>query len=147
MFSAKDLIALRSKMTRERAFLVAAVQLLPPERAGRGLPELGGEEGWSPLQQLAHLWEMELAYDSWIVACLEQDVPDLSVLPMPRPPISIEEANRSTTAALLAGLAAERAKTEFVIDRWLQASSDLASLATRFSCTMQAKLIRAMTTL
>lgn len=108
---------LREKMRSERAELIRTVRGLAAQQAGVGRPEREGEEGWSPLQQLSHLWEMELMYDSWILAALERDRPDVGKMPMLRPRVTLEVANEHPVEEMLAELESERAKTDAIVDR------------------------------
>ncbi|MBI5947268.1 MAG: DinB family protein [Chloroflexi bacterium] len=108
---------LREKLLIEHSRLVTTATSLTAEQAKRGRPDREGEEGWSPLQQLSHLWEMELLYDSWILAALERDRPDIGKLPMLQPAVTIERANKHSVPELLAVVESERARTLAILDQ------------------------------
>src|SRR5262249_24873702 len=87
-------------------------------------PDGQGEEGWTPLEQLAHLWEMEFAYVAFVEACVATENPDLGDLLLPKPPVLLEDANGHSVAELVNELRAERAKTLALIARLPLPSSD-----------------------
>jgi hypothetical protein len=107
---------LKAKMAEERAALIAAARALNPEDALHVPVDAEGEEQWTALEQLAHLWEMERNYDAWVLKALKEDTPSLEgVVGMPVA-IPVEEANNSSIDELLARLEVERAYTLGVID-------------------------------
>ncbi len=107
---------LKQKMAEERAGLIAAALGLSPEDALRVPLDAAGEEQWTALEQLAHLWEMERNYDAWVRAALAEDNPDLrNVRPAPVD-IPIEDANGRSVEDLLRALQLERAYTSGLID-------------------------------
>ncbi|HET7737605.1 MAG TPA: DinB family protein [Tepidiformaceae bacterium] len=107
---------LRQKMREQRAELMAAARGLTPEDALRVPKDATGEEQWTALEQLAHLWEMERSYDSWVRAALDSDNPDLTNVRGEPVAIPIELANGHTVAELLQALEIERAYTHGLID-------------------------------
>ena len=107
---------LKSKMAEERAALVAAARRLTPEDALRVPRDAEGEEQWTALEQLAHLWEMERTYDAWVRAALANDGADLAGVPWQQVEIPVEEANSHTIDELLRALELERAYTLGLID-------------------------------
>ena len=109
----QDLIA---KMKEERAGLIVAARSLNPEEALKVPVDAQGEEQWTAVEQLAHLWEMERNYDSWVRAALASDNPDLAGVSGLRVEIPIEEANKHSVAEMLDALALERAYTFGLID-------------------------------
>ena len=107
---------LKQKMAEERAGLVEAARSLSAEDALRVPVDAEGEEQWTALEQLAHLWEMERNYDAWVRAALAADNPDLrTVVPEPVA-IPVENANTSSVGELLRALELERAYTLGLID-------------------------------
>ena len=107
---------LKAKMAEERAALIAAARGLTPEDALRVPVDAEGEEQWTAVEQLAHLWEMERTYDTWVRAALEEDGADLAGIQWQRVDIPVEEANQHTVDELLRGLELERAYTLGLID-------------------------------
>lgn len=107
---------LKAKMAEERAALLEAARGLTPEDALRVPVDAEGEEQWTALEQLAHLWEMERTYDTWVKAALQEDGADLSGIPWQEVPIPVEAANGHTVDELLRGLEVERAYTLGLID-------------------------------
>lgn len=102
---------LLAKMAAERERLVTLVRSLP-ESALRTAPlDAEGEAEWTPLEQLAHLAEMERTYDAWVRAALEQENPDLSSIPWQTVEIPVERALEATLDDLLLQLERERART------------------------------------
>ena len=75
-----------------------------------------GEEQWTALEQLAHLWEMERSYDSWVRAALVEDGVDLRGVEVDPVAIPIERANQHSRDELLRALELERAYTLGLID-------------------------------
>lgn len=111
MATKAEIDELIEKMGAQRTRLIAQVQALSDEDATRMPVDKTGEEQWTVKEQLAHLAEMELSYDSWVRAALERDNPNLAGNEAPRPTIPIESANGHSVAELLAQLAAEREET------------------------------------
>ncbi|MGE5596895.1 MAG: DinB family protein [Hyphomicrobiales bacterium] len=107
---------LKAKMAEERAGLLAAARALSPEEALRVPVDAEGEEQWTALEQLAHLWEMERTYDAWVRAILAEDGADLGKVQWQTVPIPVEEANNHTVDELIRGLEQERAYTLGLID-------------------------------
>lgn len=107
---------LRQKMREQRTELMAAARGLTPDDALRVPKDATGEEQWTALEQLAHLWEMERSYDSWVRAALDSDNPDLTNVRGEPVAIPIELANEHTVADLLRALEIERAYTHGLID-------------------------------
>jgi hypothetical protein len=107
---------LKAKMAEERAALIAAGSGLSREDALRVPVDAEGEEQWTALEQLAHLWEMERSYDSWVRAALQEDNPRVSGVLSERVAIPVEEANQHTADELLRALEIERAYTLGLID-------------------------------
>ena len=109
----QDLI---TKMKEERAGLIAAARSLTAEEALKVPVDAEGEEQWTVVEQLAHLWEMERNYDAWVRAALAGDNPDLTGVGGIPVEIPIEHANAHSISALLERLALERAYTFGLID-------------------------------
>lgn len=107
---------LRQKMREQRTELMAAARGLTPDDALRVPKDATGEEQWTALEQLAHLWEMERSYDSWVRSALDSDNPDLTNVRGEPVAIPIELANEHTAADLLRALEIERAYTHGLID-------------------------------
>lgn len=107
---------LKAKMREERVGLIAAARGLSREDALRVPMDATGEEQWTALEQLAHLWEMERSYDAWVRAALERDNADLTGVTGEPVAIPIEEANQHAVAELLRALEVERAYTFGLID-------------------------------
>jgi hypothetical protein len=107
---------LKTKMREQRAELIAAARSLSPVDALRVPVDAEGEEQWTALEQLAHLWEMERSYDSWVLAALRSENPDLRGVHGDPVEIPIESANDASVAELLARLEVERAYTNGLID-------------------------------
>lgn len=116
MATAELVAELKQKMAEERAALIAAATGLSPEDSLHVPVDAEGEEQWTALEQLAHLLEMERAYDSWVVAALRQNNPDISTIRSEPVAIPIERANAHTVAELLRALELERAYTLGLID-------------------------------
>lgn len=113
----KDLVEdLKAKMLAERAALIETARGLTPEDALRVPVDAEGEEQWTALEQLAHLWEMERTYDAWVRAALAEDRPDLAGIPWQPVAIPVEAANKHTVEELLRALELERAYTFGLID-------------------------------
>ncbi len=114
---ARELVdELKSKMHEQRKGLLAAARSLSPEDALRVPVDAVGEEQWTALEQLAHLWEMERSYDAWVLAALNSDNPDLSGVSGAPVEIPIEKANGVSVEEMLQRLAVERAYTTGLID-------------------------------
>lgn len=103
-------------MAEERAGLIAAARSLSPAEALRVPKDATGEEQWTALEQLAHLWEMERSYDSWVRAALGEENPDLRTVAVEPVAIPIEAANGHTIEEMLQALGLERAYTLGLID-------------------------------
>ncbi|MCC6381647.1 MAG: DinB family protein [Dehalococcoidia bacterium] len=116
MATAEQVAELVAKMAEERVALVAAARALSPAEALRVPVDAEGEEQWTALEQLAHLWEMERGYDAWVRAALRAENPDLGGVVWQPVPIPVEEANAHTVAEMLRGLELERAYTRGLID-------------------------------
>lgn len=116
MATAEQVAELKQKMTAQRAKLVAAARSLSAEDALRVPKDAEGEEQWTALEQLAHLWEMERSYDAWVKAALAEDGADLSKVEWQRVDFPVEEANNRTVEDLLRALELERAYTLGLID-------------------------------
>jgi hypothetical protein len=112
-----ELVAeLKQKMVTERAALIAAAEGLTADDSLRVPVDAKGEEQWTALEQLSHLWEMERGYVAWVQAACEADNPDISGVQGEPIDIPIERANETGVSDLLAALAAERTKTLALID-------------------------------
>ncbi|MGE0599073.1 MAG: DinB family protein [Dehalococcoidia bacterium] len=107
---------LKSKMAEQRAELLAAARSLSPEDALRVPKDAEGEEQWTALEQLAHLWEMERSYDSWVLRALREDNPELAGSLSEPVAIPIEEADKHTVDELIECLVRERMYTNGMID-------------------------------
>ncbi len=107
---------LRSKMAEERAALVEVARGLSEADSRRVPANAEGEEQWTALEQLSHLWEMEKSYDAWVRAALKEENPDLSKVTGEPVAIPIEDANGHTVADLLGRMEIERAYTRGLID-------------------------------
>ena len=107
---------LKSKMAQQRAELLAAARSLSPADALRVPKDAEGEEQWTALEQLAHLWEMERSYDSWVLRALHEDNPELAGSLSEPVAIPIEEANNHTIDELIDCLVRERLYTSGMID-------------------------------
>jgi hypothetical protein len=116
MATREQVLELKAKMAEERAALIAAARSLSREDALKVPVDAEGEEQWTALEQLAHLWEMERNYDAWVRAALERDNPDLGGVQGEPVAIPIEEANDHSVDELLRALELERAYTLGLID-------------------------------
>ncbi|MBE7519852.1 MAG: DinB family protein [Thermoflexaceae bacterium] len=116
MATREQVAELKEKMAEERAALVAAARALTREEALAVPVDAEGEEQWTALEQLAHLWEMERSYDSWVRAALAEENPDISEVRPEPVAIPVEEANAHEVADLLRALEVERAYTNGLID-------------------------------
>ena len=107
---------LLQKMSEERAGLLTAARSLSPQDALAVPKDAEGEEQWTALEQLAHLWEMERSYDSWVLRALHEDNPELAgtlALPVEIP---IEAANGHAIEEMVEALIRERTYTLGMID-------------------------------
>ena len=116
MATLEQIAELKTKMAEERAGLVAAARSLSSGDSLRVPKDAEGEEQWTALEQLAHLWEMERSYDAWVKAALRQDNPDLRTVEVSPVSIPIEVANGHTVGEMLRALELERAYTLGMID-------------------------------
>lgn len=116
MATAEHVTELKLKMAAERAALVDAASGLSPADALRVPVDAEGEDQWTALEQLAHLWEMERNYDAWVRAALRQHDPDLRGVAGDAVAIPIEDANAHSVDELLRALELERAYTLGLID-------------------------------
>jgi len=116
MATPEQVAELKQKMAGERAALIAAASALSPADCLRIPVDAEGEEQWTALEQLAHLLEMERAYDTWVTAALAFENPDISTVPIEPVSIPIEAANGKTADALLRELDRERVSTLALID-------------------------------
>lgn len=111
MATPEQVSELLTKMAEERGRLVEQMRGIS-EAAAEAVP-VGktGEEQWTVKEQLAHLCEMELGYDTWVNAALNTENPNVGGLSAPRAAIPIEDANGHSVAALLGVMAQEREDT------------------------------------
>ena len=107
---------LKQKMQEERAALIAAARSLSAEDALRVPVDAEGEEQWTAVEQLAHLWEMERNYDAWVRAALQSDGVDLRNVVGEPVAIPVEQANAHRVDELLRALELDRAYTFGLID-------------------------------
>ena len=116
MATPEQVLELKTKMAEERAALIAAARALSPADALRVPTNATGEEQWTALEQLAHLWEMERSYDSFVRLALADDDADLRNAAPDPVAIPIEAANASNVDTLLRALELDRAYTLGLID-------------------------------
>lgn len=116
MATREQVTELKEKMAEERANLIAAARSLSPEEALRVPVDAEGEEQWTALEQLSHLWEMERNYDAWVLKALREDAPTLDGVSGGPVAIPVEDANESSVEELLSRLEVERAYTIGLID-------------------------------
>ena len=116
MATPEQVMELKQKMREERAGLIAAARGLSANDALHVPVDAQGEEQWTALEQLAHLWEMERNYDAWVRAALSADNPDLRTVRPDPVGIPIEDANGHSVEELLRALELERAYTHGLID-------------------------------
>ena len=116
MATPEQVAELLQKTREERARLVDTVRSLDQDALYRVPVDAEGEEQWTALEQLAHLWEMERSYVAWVRLALEQVNPDLSGVAGDPVAIPIEKANEATVDALLDALAKEREGTLALIE-------------------------------
>ena len=124
MATSEQIAELKDKMAKERAALIAAAAGLSPGDSLHVPVNAEGEEQWTALEQLAHLLEMERAYDSWVRAALAVENPDISTVAVEPVTIPIEQANGHSVADLLRALELERAYTLGLIDGIALAAMD-----------------------
>ena len=105
-----------TKMRAQRAELLEAARSLSPEDALRVPVDAEGEEQWTALEQLSHLWEMERSYDSWVKLALREDNPSISGALTEPVAIPVEEANGHTIDELVRALEIERSYSHGLID-------------------------------
>lgn len=101
MATREQIDELLSKMAGERSALIAAARSLSREDALRVPVDAQGEEQWTALEQLAHLAEMERAYDAWVVLGLRHDNPDIRDAVLEPIDVPIEAANGHTIDEML----------------------------------------------
>jgi hypothetical protein len=116
MATTEQVAELKQKMREERAGLIAAARSLSAEDALRVPVDAEGEEQWTAVEQLAHLWEMERNYDAWVRAALESDGVDLRGVAAEPVAIPVEQANGHSIDELLRALELDRAYTFGLID-------------------------------
>ncbi len=116
MATREQIDELKAKMAEERAGLIATARSLSVEDSLRVPVDAEGEEQWTAREQLAHLYEMERTYDTWVRAALREDVPDLQGIPWQQVDIPVEAANNHSIDELLGKLELERAYTLGLID-------------------------------
>jgi hypothetical protein len=117
MATPEQINELTEKMTAERSRLLEQVRRLDDATASAVPVGKTGEEQWTVKEQLAHLCEMELGYDSWVEAALEGDNPNVGDI-TPRPvAIPIEHANAHGVAELVQVMEGERRDTLALIAR------------------------------
>ncbi len=104
----RDLV---TKMTEERDKLLAQVDALDDEAAGRVPVDGEGEAQWTVKEQCAHLAEMETAYRAWVARALAEDNPDVTRTRGEPVPIPLESANDRAISELSTQLRSQRALT------------------------------------
>ncbi len=107
---------LKAKTREERTGLIAAARSLSGDDALRVPKDAEGEEQWTALEQLAHLWEMERNYDAWVRAALTEHNPDLRGVTGAPVAIPVERANGSSIDEMLGYLELERTYTLGLMD-------------------------------
>jgi hypothetical protein len=117
MASQEQITELVTKMAEQRSRLLEQVLALSDDVASHVPVGKTGEEQWTVKEQLAHLAEMELNYDSWVEAALREENPSLGGRSAPPAAIPIEEANRHSVQDLVDVLKAERRDTHAQIER------------------------------
>lgn len=105
-----------AKMRDQRAELLAAARSLSREDALHVPVDAEGEEQWTAVEQLAHLWEMERSYDSWVRQALAEENPTVSGALTEPVDIPVEAANEHSVEELVRALEVERAYTHGLID-------------------------------
>lgn len=116
MATTEQVEELKSKMAAERAKLIEAASALSHEDALRVPVDAEGEEQWTALEQLSHLWEMERNYDAWVRKALHEDSPDLVGVSGAPVAVPVEDANDATVPEMLRHLELERAYTLGLIE-------------------------------
>jgi DinB superfamily len=116
MATREQLDELKAKMREERAGLIEAARSLSPAEALRVPVDAEGEEQWTAVEQLAHLWEMERNYDAWVRAALVENAVDLRGISGIPVEIPIEKANGRSVDEMLRALELDRAYTFGLID-------------------------------
>jgi hypothetical protein len=99
------------KMTEERGKLLAQVDALSDEDAGRAPVDGEGEAQWSIKEQCAHLAEMETAYRAWVARALAEDNPDVTTTRGEPVAVPLERANDRTLTELARQLRDQRSLT------------------------------------
>ncbi|MCC7366065.1 MAG: DinB family protein [Dehalococcoidia bacterium] len=132
MATPEQVAELKEKMGEQRAELIAAARSLSEEDARRVPVDAEGEEQWTALEQLAHLWEMERTYDAWVRAALAEDGADLAAVTWQTVEIPVEAANGHTVEELVRGLERERAYTLGLIDGMPLAAFDRTAVSPMF---------------
>lgn len=132
MATAEQIQELKTKMAEERTGLIAAARALSPEDALRVPVDAEGEDQWTALEQLAHLWEMERSYDAWVKAALAENGVSLAGVRGEPVAIPIEDANTHTVGELLDALALERAYTSGLIDGLAPEAFDRTAVSPMF---------------
>jgi hypothetical protein len=117
MATQEQITELVTKMAEQRSLLLEQVLALSDEVASRVPVGKTGEEQWTVKEQLAHLCEMELNYDSWVEAALREESPSVAGRPAPPAAIPIEGANKHAVQELVDVLKAERRDTLAMIER------------------------------
>jgi len=107
---------LKAKMAEQRAELFVAARSLSRDDSLRVPVDAEGEEQWTALEQLAHLWEMERSYDSWVLRALHEENPQLAGTLSVPVEIPIEKANGHTMEEMVDCLLRERTYTLGIID-------------------------------
>jgi len=111
---------LKEKMAQERGKLLALLESLSEEAAGRSLKP--GE--WNAKQQLSHLCEMETAYRAWVQRALEEDGANVDGVGGEPPAIPLERANLHSVAEHVAEMRQQREQTLDLIDSLAPAQFD-----------------------
>ncbi len=107
---------LLSKMAEQRSALQAQTASLDDASASRVPVDKIGEEQWTVKEQLAHLCEMEISYDAWVMSALREANPTVGGwTPVPAA-IPVQRANGHSVRELLNALDAERLKTIALIE-------------------------------
>jgi hypothetical protein len=107
---------LKSKMAEQRGVLLDVARSMSPEESLKVPVDAEGEEQWTALEQLAHLWEMERNYDAWVLAALETNGVDLTGVQGKPVAIPVQDANGSSIEEMVRYLEIERAYTNGLID-------------------------------
>ena len=107
---------LKAKMGEQRATLLDVPRAMTAEEALKVPVDAEGEEQWTALEQLAHLWEMERNYDAWVLAALETNGVDLAGIQGKPVAVPVQDANESSLPEMIRYLEIERAYTLGLID-------------------------------